>query len=75
MPDKPITIDMKQVASSNIKRIGWKNNVLRVQFKNSGIYDYQEVSKEIYETMITSDSIGSFFARNIRGNYKYIKIS
>ena len=58
------------VKSSNIKAVGHKDCTLYVEFKNGRTFSYEDVSNEKYERLMTSDSIGSFFARNIRANHK-----
>lgn len=60
------------VVSSNIAAVGYDaiENVLHVQFKgNEIIYQKHGVPSEIYELMMSAESIGSFYARNIKNNY------
>lgn len=61
------------VKSSNLAAVGYDaaQNVLHVQFKGKEtVYEHRGVPKEIYELMMSADSIGSFYARNIKSNYK-----
>jgi hypothetical protein len=61
------------VQSSNIAAVGYDTiqNVLHIQFKGKDtVYEYNGVPVEVYELMISTDSIGSFYARNIKSNYK-----
>ena len=74
------------VTSSNIEAIGWVGNiiyadggipkdVLRIKFKSGTIYDYLNVSKEVYEEMMKQESKGSFWWRKIRDKYMEIKVN
>lgn len=74
---KQVSIDMKDVESSNIRSMGYNSEVkqLRVVFTNGGIFQYKEIPKEVYEEMMASKSIGSFFSKNIRNNYVCVKLN
>jgi KTSC domain len=41
-------------------------NVLKVEFRNGLIYEYRDVSRCIYEQLLTASSKGAFFGRFIR---------
>jgi hypothetical protein len=58
------------VKSSNIKAVGHKDGVLYVEFKGGKTFSYEDVSETKYHEFINSNSVGSFFARNIRNNHK-----
>lgn len=74
---------MVSVESTNIVAIGYGETrlslssksipVLRVQF-NNGIYDYYNVSKEVYEDFLKAESKGSYFHKNINKKYDFEKI-
>lgn len=64
-------IDTHKVTSSQIAEIGWSNDTLRVVFARGGVYDYSDVSEELYRKFENADSIGSFFYKNIKGNPKH----
>lgn len=61
--------------SGNIDSFGYdeKNCKLRVQFKGGGIYDYIEVPKVIFESMLKAESKGKFLNANIKNRYKFYK--
>lgn len=66
-------MELAPVVSSNIAAVGYDNlqNILLVQFKGKeAVYAYQGVPIETYDLMMSSDSIGSFYARNIKKNYQ-----
>lgn len=65
------------VSSSNIDTVEYDPDtyVLRVGFKNGGIYEYEGVMPEVVEEMMSASSQGSYFHRNIRMNYPYTKVN
>lgn len=68
---------MKEVISNNISHIGYDENarVLKVRFKQGGEYHYSDVPPEVYVNLLTAESIGSHFAKNIRkAGYKFVKV-
>jgi hypothetical protein len=65
--------DLVPVVSSNIAAVGYDavQNILSIQFKGKEkVYEYHGVSLEIYEAMMIAESIGSFYARNIKNVFK-----
>jgi hypothetical protein len=64
------------VDSSNVISIGYdeKTSVLIVEFI-SGVYQYYDVPKDIYESLISSGSIGAYLHRNIKDKFSYSRIS
>lgn len=57
------------VTSSNIKSVGLEGNTLEVEFSNGGVYQYTgETAAAHHAAMLKAESIGSYFAKNIRGN-------
>lgn len=63
------------VSSSNIASVGYDavNKILEIEFHHGAIYQYFDVPKEIYDNMINSASIGSYFVYNIKDKYKFVK--
>lgn len=66
----------KKVKSSNIVSIGYDEvkKILEVQFIGSGIYQYYNVSREVYKQALEVPSIGKFIWNNIRGRYRFSKL-
>jgi len=64
------------VASSNIASVGYnaENKILEIEFHHGAIYQYFDVPKEEYETLMNASSYGSYFYHNIRDDYAYEKI-
>jgi hypothetical protein len=71
-----------EVTSSNIASIQYdaERKVARVQFKDkagnpTAVWDYKRVSTDVFEEWMASESVGSYFSRNIKGLYESIKVS
>lgn len=65
-----------QVTSSNIQSIGYDENTqtLEVEFKNGGTYQYFDVPKHEYDSLMSASSHGQYLAANIKGKYRYSKV-
>ncbi len=72
--------------SSNVKAIGWVGNViyadsgiardvLRVEFTSGMMYDYLNVSEEVWKKLLQAESKGSFLHRNIYDKYSAVKLA
>lgn len=60
-------MEMKEVTSSNIAKVGHDDrSTLRVQFKNGSVWDYADVDRDTYRSMVHAASIGSFFHQHIK---------
>ena len=67
--------------SSLIQKLRWDkvsekstNGNLTVMFKsNNEVYSYENVPHNIVESLLNSESIGKFFAEEIRNNYSFHK--
>jgi len=72
-------MEMIKVESSNIERVGYKDGVLRVEFKSKGgsgmAYDYHKVPVEAYNDLILCESKGRFFAAHIKKFFDSQKVS
>ena len=60
---------MLPITSSNIKAAGWEDNVLRVRFSNGSEYEYKNVPAEVYSGLMSADSQGKFFHKNIKAKF------
>ncbi len=65
------------VESSNIRSIGYDNNrqTLEIEFYSGAVFQYFDVSEEIYQAVISSESVGRYFHENIKSNYSYTSLS
>lgn len=52
---------MQPVTSSQIAAIGQEGNVLHVRFKNGVTYEYENVTPELFQTLLDAPSVGSTF--------------
>ena len=66
----------KNVSSSNLASVWYdaKNEILEIEFNHWGVYQYNWVSENVYNSLISSASLGSYFAYNIKNNYSCIRI-
>jgi lysyl-tRNA synthetase class 2 len=62
--------------SSSIARFCYDgpNQVLVIQFKHGGIYNYSDVPATVFREMIAAPSKGQFFLENIRDKYDYTRV-
>lgn len=70
-------MERKSVESSNIDSIGYDENTstLEIEFLNNSIYQYFDVPHNIYKELMAAESHGEFLAQNIKGVYRYSKVS
>lgn len=62
--------------SSNIAGFGYEpsTQVLTVEFKQGGRYNYYDVPETVFEQMRNAPSKGQFLAQNIKGRYRYARV-
>ena len=65
---------MIEVTSSNVIAIGYENDKLYVDFA-SGLYEYDDVPREVYENFLTAESKGKYMWANVRGKYVYRRLT
>jgi len=63
------------VVSSTISWIEYEGSTLRVGFRKGGVYEYEGVPGKIITEMINAESIGSYFAKNVKNIYKAKKLA
>lgn len=68
-------MELREVLSSNIRKVGYDEGNLIVEYLSGTKYRYKKVPREIYEAMLESDSKGRFMNNSIKGKYEYEKIS
>ncbi len=62
------------VNSTRVKSIGWKNNILEVEFTKGGaIYQYYNVQYDEYIALLQSDSIGKSISK-LDKKHPYLRI-
>lgn len=64
------------VKSSNIKSVGHDpvTSKLHVEFHNGRVFEYDGVDTDTHSKLMSSDSVGSFFSRNIRPSFKAVEV-
>ena len=69
-------MNRKSVESSNLESIGYdaENEILEVEFKHGGVYQYFDVPQNVYEELMNASSHGVYFSANIRNDYEYQKL-
>tara|TARA_B100000809_G_scaffold261085_1_gene309268 strand:- start:129 stop:341 length:213 start_codon:yes stop_codon:yes gene_type:complete len=66
----------ENVQSSNLVSVGYDSSkqTLEVQFKSGGIYQYFNVTSDIYEGLMSAGSHGQYFDRRIKkAGYRFQK--
>lgn len=61
--------------SSNIAKFGYDPiaHVLKVEFKNGGLYNYFDVPDSLYDAMRQASSKGQYLAQQIKGRFRYAR--
>jgi hypothetical protein len=65
-----------RVVSSNIHSIAYdsESNILEISFLNGGLYSYSSVPEDIFKSLMSASSHGSYFASHIRNVFPFVKI-
>jgi len=66
----------ENVESSNLAEVGYDpvSETLEVMFHSGGVYQYYNVPQFEYDRMMEAVSIGTYFNREVKGNYPEQKI-
>jgi len=67
-------IELTPVDSSNVVAVGKKDNNLYVLYKN-GLYQYEDVPQQLYESLLKSESKGRFMRSEIIPKFRCNKIN
>jgi len=63
------------VISSNIESIGYENGILEVEFRSGSVYQYHDVPKEVFDSILSSESIGKAVNSSvIKAGFKHEKV-
>lgn len=68
-------METRSVSSSNLRRVGFDEPCMYVEFKNGEVYCYQDVSYSTFDALTKAESAGKFFQQNVRGQYQYSRIA
>lgn len=60
------------VQSSNVASVGYDDSkhLLEVEFTTGSVYQYEGVSAEEHRGLVGAESVGKYFAANIRKRYQ-----
>lgn len=78
--EKPEKVSMCKVQSSNIEALGIlltsgdKLPSLVVKFYSGGIFLYRNIALDKINELISSESVGTYFSKNIKPKYGFVKI-
>lgn len=65
-------MELTPVESSNVAAVGYDGSeqILFIRFKgNEKIYEHHGVPAEVFKELLASNSVGSYYARNVKKNY------
>lgn len=62
------------VLSSNLSKVGYENGTLYIEFHSGGFYRYSDVPEYVYRELMSAESKGKYFAKNIKNVYAYQRI-
>ncbi len=67
---------MEKLKSSNLDGYDYNQSTkeLEITFKNGTTYKYKDVDPTVITGLLDAPSSGSYFAQNIKGNYKFEKV-
>lgn len=59
------------VESSAISSVGYdpRREILELEFSSGAVYDYFEVPRSVYDSLMKASSKGRFISRSIRGRF------
>jgi len=66
-------MELLEVVSSNINKIGYENNCLFVEYKSGVRYKYKDVPEELFTKLREAESKGRFMNSEIKGKFEYIR--
>ncbi|WP_309740536.1 MULTISPECIES: KTSC domain-containing protein [unclassified Chamaesiphon] len=73
-PSEPI--EMLPACSTMAAQVGYDydREILQIEFNSGAVYQYSAVEPEVWEDLQETDSIGSFYNREIKGYYPSVKV-
>lgn len=65
-----------RVTSSSIRSIGYdpQGMILEIELRNGGIYQYFRVPAKEHDSLLKAESIGRYYAKVIKPNYKFRRV-
>jgi len=67
----------KPVSSSMIASIGYaaRTRTLEIEFLSGRIYQYFDVERETYDSLLKAPSLGTYFNTHIRDEYLFVRLA
>ena len=65
------------VQSSNVHSVAYDeaHQVLEVQFRGGGVYQYVYVPKHVYDGLMSAPSVGKYMHQVVKPNYGFRKVA
>ncbi|RIX76312.1 KTSC domain-containing protein [Acidovorax cavernicola] len=69
-------MERQAVTSSNVASVGYDGETLtlEIEFNNGTVYQYFDVTEQIYNELISAGSVGAYLAANIKGRFRFSKV-
>lgn len=64
----------QNVISSNLRSVGFQNNILEIEFHGGEVYQYKNVPSGVYSSLINANSLGEYFHTHIKYIYPTTRI-
>lgn len=76
LPGEP-AVPMLPVRSAMASAVGYDRDrrLLQIEFRNGSVYQYENVAEAAWEALKDTNSIGQFFNREIKGNYRSRRVA
>jgi KTSC domain-containing protein len=64
------------VNSSALVSVGYDHDrlVLETELTSGAVYQYLDVPESVFLELMSADSLGKYYNKNIRNNYRYIQL-
>lgn len=67
-------VDMKEVSSTQLAKIGWAKETLHVVFVGGNAeFRYAGVPEQLFDELKAAESVGRFFNSKIKGRFVHTK--
>lgn len=68
-------MEITAVESSTLATVGYDEGgrLLELEFRSGAVYRYFAVPAAVHESLLAAGSKGSYFNREIRGRYKFVR--
>ena len=64
------------VRSKEIAIVGYEDETqtLEIAFRNGGVYRYTQVPRDIYDRLMSAESLGVYFEQNVKNKFPYTRL-